>query len=175
MWRHYNDFYHCVLKAEISLTHQFTNIHDFGRAQKFVVSCTKKGYSTTKEALLHVSGLQLVFNRKSKLILSKNAKAGAKVTRCLGSGVKLKKNAYLQFWIHTHSTLLGGMAATSFLTCKSTNNAFLVVPSVALLNRLVPQAFKFKKVTPFQVFFVFCTSYDSFSLLRYLKFPIKNY
>lgn len=175
MWRHYNDFYHCVLKTEISLTHQFSNIHDFGRTQKFFVSCNKKGYATIKEVLLHVSGLQLVFNKKGKLILSKNTKAGAKVTRCLGSRARLKKNTYLQFLIHTLSTLLGGMASTSFLTCKSTNNAYLVVSSVALLHRLIPQVFKFKKVTPFQVFFVFCTSYDPFSFLRYLKFPIKNY
>lgn len=174
MWRHYNEFYYSILKEEIALAYRCGNIHEYNCFEGFFILSAGKRYSSAKEGILRSGGLQLLLNTRGKLVLSKSAKPGANVTRCLGSRARLDEGCGVQFFIYILSSVLGGTNSTSPLDTGEATNVFLLIRSAAQLTRLAPHILKFKRVAPLEALLVLGASLRHSFLFKQLKFPIKN-
>ena len=99
MWKNYNLFYNQVLKSDIGLCFMSENVHKIPKVYKTFLVSTSKESLGIKKTLLSLSGIQLISNSKSHIVVSRKSMPHLKIRKgeSLGAKLTLTGSHALQF------------------------------------------------------------------------------
>jgi ribosomal protein L5 len=100
MWKKYNNFYTQTIKSEVGFTQLCKNVNQIPCIKKVSLTCVCKTPNNIKNVLMTLSALQLVVNRKAKVVTSKQSLAQIKIRKGqpLGAKICLTGGTALQFF-----------------------------------------------------------------------------
>ena len=81
MWKSYDRFYSQTLKSEASLLLLSKNVHEIPRVSKISMTCLPNPPYTLKGILIALSSLQLLINKKAKLVTANKSIVVTKVRK----------------------------------------------------------------------------------------------
>ena len=179
MWKIYDRFYDQILKSETNLILRSQNVHKNFIMKTISLTFIVEGSITSKKALLHLGGSQLVMDRKGKIVLSNKAKFTSKIRKGigLGSNILIRKKSCQQFMFFCFFNLLSQSNIIKLINYDVSNRniCFHLNVNKALI-RLLPNSRFFQELNDVRLVFSFTDFYNqNFFLLRFFKFPIKSF
>ena len=179
MWKIYDRFYDQILKSETSLTIKSQNIHKNFTIKSISLTSLAEGSITTKKALLHLGGSQLVVDKRGKIILSNRPKFTSKIRKGTGLGFKIliRKKPCQQFLFYCLFNLLSQSNSIKPINYNGNNRNICLQFNVSkALNRLLPNFGNFQDLGRVRLVISFTDFYNRNSfILRFFKFPLKSF
>lgn len=154
MWKSYDRFYSQTLKSEASLLLLSKNVHEVPRVSKISVTCLPKAPYTMKGILMALSSLQLLVNKKAKLVTANKSIVLTKVRKGqpLGATISITRGAASQFLNFLTFIVMPQLDLTKLLPCSKKSVDFkLFIRTPTAFSRLTPFFNFFQFLPPIQV------------------------
>jgi len=177
MWKNYNRFYTQIIKSEVGSVYLCKNVNQIPCIKKVSLTCVSSKWSNIKNVLMTLSALQLIVNRKAKLITSRVSIALMKIRKGqpLGAKVFVTGGTGLQFLNFLIFNLMPRLDLTQLIFYNKENKDFkLFIRSSSIFSVLQPFFNFFQFLPSIQVVFTLKRSSDFKKLFfwRFLKLPV---
>ena len=177
MWKNYNRFYTQIIKSEVGSIYLCKNVNQIPSVKKASLTCVSGNPNSTKSTFMTLSALQLIANKKAKLVTSRKSIVLTKVRKGqpLGAKVFLTGGLALQFLNFLTFNLMPQLDLTKLIRCGKENTDFkFFIKSPAVFNKLTPFFNFFQFLPPIQIVFTLKGSSDleNTFLWRLLKLPV---
>ena len=81
MWKNYNRYYTQILKSEVGSIYQSRNINQIPSVEKISLTCVSNNPNSTKSILMILSAIQLVINKKARIVTAQDSIIMTKVRK----------------------------------------------------------------------------------------------
>ena len=179
MWKSYNRFYTQIIKSEAGSIYQCRNVNQIPSVKRVSISCVSNNPNSVKSTLMTLSALQLVFDKKAKIVTSRDSVVLTKVRKGqpLGAKVFLTKGSAWQFLNFLTFNLMPQLDLTKKIYFSKRNSDFkFIIKSSAVFNVLKPFFNFFQFLPSIQVVFGFKNPpiNDKPFFWRLLKLPVAS-
>ncbi len=177
MWKNYNRFYTQTLKSEAGYFYLCKNINQIPSVKKVSLTCVPGNPNNVKSVIMALSALQLILNKKAKLVTSRDSVVLTKVRKGqpLGAKTFLTNGVVWQFINFLTFNIMPRLDLTRLLHYNKKSLDFkFFIKSPAVFNRLIPFFKFFQFLPPIQVVFTLKKSSDIDKIFfwRLLKLPV---
>ena len=180
MWKNYNRFYTQIIRSEVSSVYLCKNVNQIPSIKKVSLICVSSKFNSVKSVLMALSALQLIINKKAKLITSRKSIALMKIRKGqpLGAKIFLTSGTGLQFLNFFISNVMPRLDLTRLVFYNKKSKDFnFFIKSSSVFNRLRPFFNFFQFLPSIQVVFTLksCSDIDISYFWRFLKLPISSF
>ena len=177
MWKNYNRFYTQIIRSEVGSVYLCKNVNQIPCIKKVSLTCVSDNWSSIKNVLMTLSALQLIVNRKAKLITSKVSIALMKIRKGqpLGAKVFITSGASLQFLHFFIFNLMPRLDLTQLISYSKESKDFkLFLRSSSIFSVLQPFFNFFQFLPSIQIVFTLKRPSDAKKIFfwRFLKLPV---
>jgi len=180
MWKNYNRFYTQILKTEAGYFYLCKNVNQIPSVKKVSLTCVPTNLNNSKNIIMALSALQLIVNKKARLVTARDSVILTKVRKGqpLGAKIFLTSGVVWQFIHFLTFNLMPRLDLTKLLRCKKKSLDFkFFVKSPSVFNRLIPFFKFFQFLPPIQVVFTLkrSSNVEKIFFWRLLKLPVSFY
>jgi len=177
MWKKYNNFYTQTIKSEVGFTQLCKNVNQIPCIKKVSLTCVCETPNNIKNVLMTLSALQLVVNRKAKVVTSKQSLAQIKIRKGqpLGAKICLNGGTALQFFNYFIFNLMPNLDLLKLMPYQKENIDFnFFIKSSIIFSKLGPFFNFFQFLPPVQLVLSFGKNSNKKNIffLRSLKLPV---
>lgn len=177
MWKSYDRFYSQTLKSEASLLLLSKNVHEVPRVSKISMTCLPNPPYTLKGILMALSSLQLLINKKAKLVTANKSVVVTKVRKGqpLGATVSVTRRAASQILNFLTFFVMPQLDLIKLFPCNKKSVDFKIfIKTPTAFSRLTPFFKFFQFLPPIQVVFSLKGSLTKGHLFfwRLMKLPL---
>ena len=180
MWKSYNRFYTQTIRSEVGSVFLCKNVNEIPYVKKISLTSVSSSPNNIRNVLMTLSSLQLVSNRKTKIVTSKRSNSLMKIWKGqpLGAKTFLTGGRGLQFLSFFTLKLMPGLDLTSLLFYHSGNSDFkFFIKSSSIFSELRHFFQFFQFLPPIQVIFTLKQPSNAKQIFfwRFLKLPVSSF
>jgi len=180
MWKSYNRFYTQTIRSEVGSIFLCKNVNEIPSVKKISLTCVSSSPNNVRNVLMTLSSLQLVGNRKTKIVTSKRSNALMKIRKGqpLGAKTLFTSGRGLQFLNFFTLKLMPGLDLTSLLFHNSGNNDFkFFIKSFSIFSELRHFFQYFQFLPAIQVLLTLKQPSNAKLIFfwRFLKLPVSSF